>query len=124
MKIAGIAGGRNRGEIIELSEEKKIFAAVKVGIIKWAEEYKGGKYLAFVTSMDISSSSSSPHGDLLKRKWANNVYRAKGTLKLHLRNKVSDTLLEPKAKSFEIEFYDSLDSLGMPDVRVEKITIK
>jgi len=124
MKIAGVAGGRNRGEIIELSEEKKIFAAVGVGIIQWAEQYKDGKYLAFISEPTISSSSSSPHGNPLKKKWTNNVYRAKGTLKLHLRNKASDTLLEPKTKSFEIEFYDSLDSLGMPDVRVEKITIK
>lgn len=123
MKIAGIAGGSNRGEVVELTEEKKILAAVKEGVNKWAENYKDGKYLAFCTEIVPTDSTSSPHGDPLKGKWANNIYRARGTLKLHLRNKEKDTQLEPRDKKFTILFYDSLDSMGLPDLDVESLTL-
>jgi len=124
MKIAGIAGGKNRGNIVELTEEKKIKSAVGAGLVFWANSFKEGKYLAFGTDVDIKTQSSSPHGNPLKKLWANNVYRAKGTLILHLRDKAKDICLEAKPKDFEIEFYDCLDSLGMPDVDVKHLTLK
>lgn len=124
MKIAGVAGGKNRGDIIELSSEKKIMAAVGMGVNKWAETYKDGQYLAFATNVTIAQHTSSPHGNLLKGKWANNHYNAEGTLTLHLRNKAKDCQLEPKAKTYKINFYDGLDPLGLPDVVVDTITIK
>lgn len=123
MKIAGIAGGKNRGDVIELSTNKKILVGVSSGLIDWANEYKDGKYLAFATDIEISSQEESPHGDLLKSRWANNTYIARGTLKLHLRNKLKDTMLEPKNRAFEIKFYDTLDSMGLPDLRVESLII-
>lgn len=124
MKISGIAGGRNRGDVVELTEDKKIHVAIGVGLVPWSETYKEGKYLAFCTEVEIASNSSSPHGDPLKKKWANNVYRAKGKLKLHLRNRVKDIILEPKSRNFEIEFYDKLDSMGLPDLEVKSLIIK
>jgi len=124
MKIAGIAGGKNRGDIVELSTDKKVMAGVSAGLINWANEYKDGNYLAFATDIEISSTDESPHGDPFKGKWANNSYMASGTLKLHLRNKIKDTMLEPKKKAFEIKFYDTLDSMGLPDLMIESLTIK
>ena len=124
MKIAGIAGGKDRGNVIELPTSKKIHAAVTSGLVDWAEEYKDGKYLAFATEVVVTAQEESPHGNPLKGKWANNSYRASGTLKLHLRNKLKDTMLEPREKAFDIKFYDTLDSMGLPDLLIESLTIK
>ena len=120
MKIAGVRGGKtNRGDIIQLSPERKVEAALKDAVAVWAESYKEGKYLCFITDVKPNSVSTSPSGPLLRKMWDNNSYRSRGTCIIHFRDKAKNIIRPTKKASFSIVCKDSLDSLGLPDVTFE-----
>ena len=123
--IAGVSRDkRNRGDVIELVPEKKALLAVKDGLAnhdRWHKEWKGK--LAFGTKIEFEDLKFSKKGNPLKKKWANNTYNGRGTVKVHLRNMESNKLLEPKSMQFKINFSDSLDTNGIPDLSIDNFQI-
>ena len=123
MKIAGVRGGKtSRGDIIQLTPEKKVEAALKDAVVLWADTYKEGKYICFLTDINLNSVSSSPAGDPLKKVWENNSYRSRGTCTIHFRDKLKDIIRPSLKASYTIVCKDALDPLGLPDISVESYT--
>ena len=125
MKIAGVYGGKtNRGEIIQLSKEKKVEAALKDAVVLWSEVYKEGKYLCYLTDIKPNSVHASPSGEPFKKRWENNSYRSRGTCVIHFRDRNKDIIRPSKTASYEIVIKDTLDTMGLPDLKVESYSFK
>lgn len=123
--IAGVSRDKKtRGDIIELSPEKKGSLAIKDALAnhdKWHDKWEGK--LAFGTKIDFSELTFSKKGSALKKLWANNVYSGRGSVKVHLRIMESNKLLEAKVLPFKISFSDALDVNGIPDLSIDKFEI-
>lgn len=125
MKIAGVRGGKtNRGDIIQLSHEKKVEAALKDAVAQWSETYKDGKYMCFLTDVTTPAVTSSPAGEPLRKMWENNSYRSRGTCTIHFRDRVKNIVRPTKKASYTIVCRDCLDNLGMPDLKLDSYSFK
>ena len=121
--IAGVSKNKkSRGDIIEMTPEDKVELAVKDAMAhhsKWFPNW--GQKLAWCTKLKISDSRYSAKGNLLKKRYANNSYTARGSLMAHLQE--GHSIFEPRLREFEITFCDCLDDNGIPDLTVEKFKI-
>ena len=128
MKIKGVVRTRkNYGDIIEYSAEEKVYLALKDAVTTYPDFE--GKHLTYTKSINLSTVTSSQKGELLKKMWQNNVYYAKGTAVLNRRSlraqaDGSFSMLEPLSVTFDIEFEDKLDSIGQPDLKINKVALK
>jgi len=119
--IAGVhADKKRRGDIIELEPDRKAALAVKEGL---ASKTPWENILASGTNIVVDKLDFSPKGDLLKKKYQHNTYKARGTVKVLRRNAVKDIQLEPKDMRFKVSFCDCLDNQGVPDLTIDSFEV-
>lgn len=115
--IAGVTTGKKqRGEIIELEPEKKAALAVKEGLSK-QDVWPGS--LAHGTEIKVDELTFSSKGNLFKKKYLHNVYKARGVVTVHVRDAAKDIQRAPRRMKFKINFCDCLDRQGVPDLTVD-----
>lgn len=129
MKIKGIRtstkpGKWKKGDVIELEPSEKVELAVLDALKKKDD---GGK--VFCLCYDGFSLSPGmqvqPLGKRKDRKpWAHNSYRAKGKFKYWTTKLDSNKKSKDREASFTIEFKDSTDYLGQPDLEVTLFEMK
>jgi hypothetical protein len=124
MKVKGIvrdrkrrADGKKRGDIIEVDAKEKVPLAVQEAIRDKAPE--GEVWCTcnddFVVD-DVSTHTLGPRKD--GKRWANNTYVAKGKVTWWKTWLGTEKKSKNKVTDFKIEFADTLDYLGQPDLKV------
>ena len=125
MKRAVVITRDKNGNVVKnVTEEVKVSLAVKDALANpkdWGSEWKGN--LAFAKNISMKTASHTVRGDLLKKLFDNNYYKARGTLELCIRDVKTNDLFKGCLKNFEIEFHDSLDREGIPDLQVTKFKL-
>ena len=125
MKIDGILGGKSKGIAKQLTPKRKAEATVKDAVARYGDDENDGKFLCFASEIVVNDNVSiSPAGDLLRGKYANNHYRAKGSCVIHFRERATDTVRSPKKAEFTLSFKDCLDSVGLPDTAIDNYSFK
>ena len=120
MKFKAISVGKEKGDLVELSAAEKAVAAVSGGAGSLSN-FDGCH--VFASGVEITNIEETKNGDPLKKRWENNVYVAEGKAAYHLRRMASDTVLAPKEMTFNIKFKDTLDSNGLPDIKILDYTL-
>lgn len=118
MKFKAVNVVKNKGDLVELDPVEKTRLAVTEGASPLFE----GCHV-FAKNVVVSEVAESPNGDKLKKLWANNIYTAGGEATFHRRKLETDTVLEPVVKKFAIEFKDTLDSNGLPEIEIMSYSI-
>jgi hypothetical protein len=122
MKVKGInKSGVSRGEVIELSQDEKVLPALK-GAATMHEPW--GMFSVWVSDNKVNKISSTVKGDKLKRKWQNNHYFVEGSATFNFRNKEKDEIYPPKMHTYVMQFEDTTDHIGQPDLKVTKFEVK
>lgn len=122
MKIKGVYKDKSRyGEPVELSAEEKVGTALQEAVAN--DKGFVEKYLTYTRDLKIAELHYVPKGELLKKKWQNNIYTAHGTVTLHQRNIHTNAMTPPKATSFRIKFEDGLDANGLPDLQILEFSV-
>lgn len=125
MKIDGVLGGKSKGLAKQLTPKRKAEATVKDAAAKHGDEENDGAFLCFASEIVVNDNIHiSPAGSLLRGKYANNHYRAKGTCMLHFRERSPDRVRAPKKVEFSISFKDCLDDIGLPDTKLTEYDFK
>lgn len=121
MKIKGVVKqGKNTGDPIEWSAEEKVPLALQ-DALEAAESAK--EYRQWVRDVKIETLTSNTKGDLIKGKWQNNIYAARGEMTVHKRSITKDIILNPKKYSFYVEFEDYLDPNHQPDLKINSLVL-
>jgi len=115
MKFKAVSIGKNKGDLIELSPKEKASIAVNEGVsgLQNFEDHH-----VFVTKVVVSRLDQTTNGAPLRSRWANNLYSAEGKALYHRRHLGSDAVLEPKELGFNIQFKDTLDANGLPEIEI------
>lgn len=128
MKIAGIKGGPQKGEVKELTPEDKVRYAVQGafadGGLAQTEHYPDYLVICNRDEVKVERMNHVPRGDLLKGKWQNNTYTAEGSATVRPLHKQSNTQREPRVVRFRLIAQDALDVNGLPDLEVTQFTVK
>lgn len=122
LKFKGVVTkkGPTYGDIIESSPAEKTIMALQDAVVA-AEEFKD-KIHVWLRDITITKVEERLLGNLLGGKWAHNTYRATGTAAFHRRDLNRDVILPPIKAKYDIEFLDTLNHNGLPDLRVSKFT--
>ena len=117
MKIKGVKGGANRGDPLEYTAEEKVPLAVQEAAIKHAD-FAG--HSVPTTKCQIVQLEYKPRNEKLRdnRPYQNNSYHCDGVAVFHLRSQKTGRLFEGKRLAFEIDFEDTVDDIGMPDIKI------
>lgn len=118
MLIKGVTGGKEKGNPIEYSPAEKFPLAVAKFIKDQAPE--GQMYLfskAEITDSNHGSNGPSTNG------FANNSYSASGKVWYKVLEVATDRLYPETSTTFELEFTDSTDELGVPDIKATKFIL-
>ena len=118
MIIKGVTGGKERGNPVEYSTEEKFPIAIKHFLKTQAPE---GEVWIF-TKVEFKDKSFVPVGANAKG-WANNNYLASGKVWYKTLDVKTDRLYGEKALDFKIDFQDSTDGFGMPDLQLNKFEL-
>ena len=122
MKIKKVkVGGKDSGEVVELTAEEKAPLTLQEAVIDHAD-FKD-KVHVWLRDTKVDSVRTSLKGEPLNKKWQNNIYYATGSCVIHRRNLDKDYLLTPKSCRFELSFEDCLDNLGQPDTKHTKLEL-
>lgn len=123
MKVKGVYNDKQRkGDPVEYTPQEKVPLAVMDAVAKNAAEgivqyVEGGeKGVSFADLHFVKNEV--PHPD--KRSWQNNVYNAKGKVKVRRLKASTDKLFPVVEMEFKIKFRDCCDSNGMPDLKIEE----
>lgn len=111
-------------KILNVSSEKKLEIALKDALSNprgWDSLWKGN--LAYATNILIKSQDAKVKGDKLKGKYDNNYYSARGEFTLNVIEQKTGDLKHGKRCSYSIDFRDSLDENGIPDLFIEKFQV-
>lgn len=123
MKFKGIRrDGTQPGVIVEYTPEEKVAPAMQDAVIVY-ERYKDKEHV-WVRDVKVTSLNFTKKGDPLVDQYANNVYTAEGTVKIHRRTLKDGALLTPHSHTFNIRFEDCLDVIGQPDLRVLEFELR
>lgn len=115
-----IKDGPRKGSIKELSAEEKAIEAVKDAV---AASVDSG-YLAYAEGIVITSVSTQSRGPRTDdKKYANNDYKAKGSVNIRRLKLATDDLFPAKKHQFDISFHDVTDEWGMPDIHITDFVI-
>ncbi|NDC24982.1 MAG: hypothetical protein EB078_10550 [Proteobacteria bacterium] len=118
MKIKGVTGGKNRGNVVEYTPEEKPEVVVRDHIPTVAPTDE----LWFATKVDVTSLQHSPKG-IGNKTYADNAYQAEGEVVIRVLKTTTDEYLTPRTKHFSVEFEDCLDGNGQPDMKVTKFEL-
>jgi len=119
MKIEGVAGAKHptlqRGDVIELSPEKKLMAVAQEEFVKTSPA--GQKYLplsATVTDVQVIRGRS---GEGIKNPDPNQY---KGVVSIRYKTLVlkNDRLYPESQADIKIHFQDAKDDIGQPDLKI------
>jgi len=126
MRIAGVKSGPvGRGDVIELTPEKKFVEAVKMEACELpGKDDKYAGLLVFARDVIIQNLHYTAKGSPLKDKWQNNSYEGEGTGLFYRRDLATDRALSPVAAHVKIKFEDVLDRSGMPDLKVVSLVLE
>lgn len=118
MIIKGVTGGKDRGNPVEYNTSEKFPIAVKVFLKDLAPE---GEVWMF-SKVTFDNQSFTPVGTNPKG-WANNNYLASGKVWYKVLDVKTDRLYGETEKSFKIDFQDSTDQYGMPDLKLNNFDL-
>jgi len=113
--------GPKTGDIVEYSAEEKVPPALQRAASA-SEDFKND-YLVTVGDVKILNLNFAPKGELLKKMWQHNIYSAEGSAVFRLRHLRKDMMLKPTVRTFKIKFEDSLDHLGLPDLKIIELKV-
>jgi hypothetical protein len=119
MRIAGVTTGRNRGDVIELTPEAKVPAAVGLAAATCDQL---AAFAVTTDSIKVLTVTHQKEGDKLRKLWENSRYKATGTAQFWFRDRVKDIVHQPRAAEWAIEFIDCLDAWGMPELKIVSFT--
>ena len=123
MKIKGVykqqVGAKRKGDPVEYNPLEKVPLAVKSAMIDG--QTKGR--LNIVSKVDCVHPAVFPLATKSPKGFASNRYKASGKVTWQEHNMENDKLYPPKSGSFEIEFEDSQDSLGQPDLKINTFSL-
>jgi len=119
MKIKGVYKDKKRyGDPIEFTPEEKFPIAVGMALSKSAGENKV-RWPETIEMKDKTWQKRDATG-----KFASNVYNGSGTVTFREHDNVKDKLYAVKKAQFKIEFQDSSDELGLPDIKINSFELK
>ena len=118
MLIKSVTTGREKGSPIEYSATEKFPLAVKRFI---SEESPEGVVRMF-SKVEFESTDYSGNGTNEKG-YANNSYLASGKVWYKSLDVAKDKLSPEKSQDFEIQFVDSLDEYGLPDIKLVSLNL-
>lgn len=125
MKIKGVVGTNSkvgpRGTPIELEPKAKVIEAVKESVSKGADQ---GflRYCDDVTVSEVSAQSLGVRTD--GKPFANNSYQATGNVVVRRYKAKGDHLYPAVTMKFKIQFEDTLDGWGMPELKVNNFELE
>jgi len=120
MKIRGShASGKKKGTPKEYTPEEKVPLAVKEAVRAKAPE----GYLWWTESIDVEKSTHQKKSAISPHNFANNSYMAEGKVIVRPFRQKVDRLYPTKKGKFKIQFEDALDSIGVPDIKINKFEL-
>lgn len=128
MKAAGIVTqkydkkkGLYKGDVIELSPERKVIAAVKDAV---KEQSKDGETVCWAEEVTVDEEPhTSSAGEKFFGKYNNQNYNATGKVVIRTLDVKKDKLTPVKNFKFKIQFCDCLDEINQPDLKVDTFTL-
>jgi hypothetical protein len=121
-RVKGVLKAKGvRGNIVEYAPSEKIPIAVKYALALHLKEK--GFSPAVVGNPVVDDFTSSKKGDLLKKKYQNNNYTARGSITYFLREIATDKAFEKQTSVFDLKFEDELDQNGTPSMKIVKFEL-